>query len=132
MAIRHPGPDFAPTVDIHRKPGYDPAELFVDPRLRFPKLRVAKTLAKKMLGFRYLMDVIGTDSSIVKGTHGRVYGDDDAGPVFLCSDRLLARDRVKATGREGDVPSVAGAVGRPAYGSGVDRVGAREDSPWTA
>ena len=96
MAIRHPGPDFAPTVDIHRKPGYDPAELFVDPRLRFPKLRVAKTLAKKMLGFRYLMDVIGTDSSIVKGTHGRVYGDDDAGPVFLCSDRLLARDRVKA------------------------------------
>jgi predicted AlkP superfamily pyrophosphatase or phosphodiesterase len=89
-------PDFAPTVDIHRKPGYDPAELFVDPGLRFPKLRVAKTLAKKMLGFRYLMDVIGTDSSIVKGTHGRMYGDDDAGPVFLCSDRRLARDRVKA------------------------------------
>ncbi len=57
---------------------------------------MAKTLAKKMLGFRYLMDVIGTDSSIVKGTHGRVYGDDDAGPVFLCSDRSLARDRVKA------------------------------------
>ncbi|MBL8752091.1 MAG: alkaline phosphatase family protein, partial [Planctomycetes bacterium] len=26
-------PDFAPTVDIHRKPGYDPAELFVDPKI---------------------------------------------------------------------------------------------------
>jgi predicted AlkP superfamily pyrophosphatase or phosphodiesterase len=90
-------PDFAPTVDIHRKPGYDPTELFVDPKLRFPRLRVAKNLAKKLLGFRYLMDVIGTDPSIVGGTHGRLYGDDAAGPVFLCSDRRLARDRVAAT-----------------------------------
>lgn len=89
-------PDFAPTVDIHRKPGYDPAELFVDPKLRLPKLRVAKTLAKKLLGFRYLMDVIPTDPSLVRGTHGRIYADDDQGPVFLCSDRRLARDRVAA------------------------------------
>ncbi len=90
-------PDFAPTVDIHRKPGYDPAELFVDPAIRFPRLRVAKTLAKKMLGFRYLMDVIPTDPSQVRGSHGRLYEDDDAGPIFLCSDRSLARDRVAAT-----------------------------------
>jgi predicted AlkP superfamily pyrophosphatase or phosphodiesterase len=91
-------PDFAPTVDIHRKPGYDPAELFVDPKLAFPKLRVAKNLAKKLLGFRYLMDVIPTDgSSLVRGTHGRLYGDDAAGPVFLCSDRRIARERVAAT-----------------------------------
>ena len=90
-------PDFAPTVDIHRKPGYDPAELFVDPKIAFPRLRVAKNLAKKLLGFRYLMDVIPTDPSMVRGTHGRLYGDDDAGPVFLCSDRRLARDRVAAT-----------------------------------
>ncbi|MBL8752390.1 MAG: alkaline phosphatase family protein, partial [Planctomycetes bacterium] len=90
-------PDFAPTVDIHRKPGYDPAELFVDPKIAFPKLRVAKTLAKKMLGFRYLMDVIPTDCSMVRGTHGRIYTDDALGPVFLCSDRRLARDRVAAT-----------------------------------
>jgi predicted AlkP superfamily pyrophosphatase or phosphodiesterase len=90
-------PDFAPTVDIHRKPGYDPAELFVDPAIRFPKLKVARTLAKKLLGFRYLMDVIPTDPSMVRGTHGRIYSDDDAGPVFLCSDRRLARDRVRAT-----------------------------------
>src|SRR5439155_8287330 len=26
-------PDFARTVDIHRKPGYDPVELFTDPAL---------------------------------------------------------------------------------------------------
>jgi predicted AlkP superfamily pyrophosphatase or phosphodiesterase len=90
-------PDFAPTVDIHRKPGYDPAELFVDPKIAFPKLRVAKNLAKKLLGFRYLMDVIPTDSSMVRGSHGRLYDDDAAGPVFLCSDRALARDRVAAT-----------------------------------
>ncbi|MBL8737537.1 MAG: alkaline phosphatase family protein, partial [Planctomycetes bacterium] len=61
------------------------------------KLRVAKNLAKKLLGFRYLMDVIPTDPSLVRGTHGRLYGDDDKGPVFLCSDRRLARDRVAAT-----------------------------------
>jgi len=90
-------PDFAPTVDIHKKPGYDPAELFVDPKITFPKLKVIKTLAKKKLGFRYLMDVIPTDPSMVRGTHGRLYDDDAAGPVFLCSDRSLARDRVKAT-----------------------------------
>jgi predicted AlkP superfamily pyrophosphatase or phosphodiesterase len=90
-------PDFAPTVDIHRKPGYDPAELFVDPKIRFPKLKVARVLAKKLLGFRYLMDVIPTDPSQVMGSHGRIYDDDDAGPVFLCSDRLLQRDRVAAT-----------------------------------
>ncbi|MBL8729548.1 MAG: alkaline phosphatase family protein [Planctomycetes bacterium] len=90
-------PDFAPTVDIHRKPGYDPAELFVDPKIRFPKWKVAKTLARKLLGFRYLMDVIPTDPSMVRGTHGRLYEDDAAGPVFLCSDRTLARDRVAAT-----------------------------------
>src|SRR5690242_21199285 len=27
-------PDYARTVDIHRKPGYDPVELFVDPQLK--------------------------------------------------------------------------------------------------
>lgn len=90
-------PDFATCVDIHRKPGYDPTELFVDPKIRFPKLRVAKNLAKKILGFRYLMDVIGTDPSLVQGSHGRIYDDDDAGPVFLCSDKSVARDRVAAT-----------------------------------
>jgi predicted AlkP superfamily pyrophosphatase or phosphodiesterase len=90
-------PDFATTVDIHRKPGYDPTELFVDPKIRFPKLKVAKNLARKLLGFRYLMDVIGTDPSIVRGSHGRLFEDPDAGPVFLCSSRSAAADRVAAT-----------------------------------
>lgn len=58
-------PDFAPTVDIHRKPGYDPVELFCT-----SKLRVAWRLAQKKLGFRYRMDVIPLDASLVGGSHG--------------------------------------------------------------
>lgn len=63
-------PDYARSVDIHRKPGYDPAELFVDPRIKFPKLKIALKLLRKILGFRILMDVIPLDASLVKGSHG--------------------------------------------------------------
>lgn len=89
-------PDFATTVDIHRKPGYDPAELFVDPYIPFPKLKVAHVLARKWWGFRYLMNVISTDPSMVKGTHGRLYDDPDAGPVFLSSTPDAGADEVAA------------------------------------
>lgn len=64
-------PDFARCIDIHRKPGYDPVELFVDPAIKFPKLKIAKFLLKKKLGLRGLMDVIPLDASLVKGSHGR-------------------------------------------------------------
>jgi predicted AlkP superfamily pyrophosphatase or phosphodiesterase len=64
-------PDFARTVDIHRKPGYDPVELFLDQRLRLPKLRIAWRLLQKRLGLRMLMDVIPLDATLVKGSHGR-------------------------------------------------------------
>jgi predicted AlkP superfamily pyrophosphatase or phosphodiesterase len=90
-------PDFARTVDIHRKPGYDPVELFVDPALAFPQLRIALTLARKMLGFRSLMNVIGTDSSIVRGSHGRLPGRAADGPVFLCTDGSARRDSLALT-----------------------------------
>lgn len=63
-------PDYARTVDIHRKPGYDPCELFFDPKLRAPKLRAAQRLLAKKLGFRTLFDVISLDASIVRGSHG--------------------------------------------------------------
>jgi predicted AlkP superfamily pyrophosphatase or phosphodiesterase len=79
-------PDFARTVDIHRKPGYDPCELFVDPTLRAPKLRVARRLAQKKLGFRYLMDVIPLDASLVRGSHGLLPAHPDDGPVWLTSE----------------------------------------------
>jgi len=78
-------PDFARTVDIHRKPGYDPCELFLDPALRFPKLRIALRLAQKALGMRTLMDVIPLDATLVRGSHGRLPDDPRDGPVFLAS-----------------------------------------------
>ena len=90
-------PDFARTVDIHRKPGYDPAELLIDPRIALPKLKIAATLLKKLMGFRYYMNVIGLDTRVVKGTHGRLPARDEDGPVFLCSDRGPARDRLAMT-----------------------------------
>lgn len=93
-------PDYARTVDIHRKPGYDPAELFVNPQLRFPKLRVARRLAKKLCGFRYYMDVIGLDASIVKGSHGRLPDPnamDSQAPVFICSSTAVQQDSFNAT-----------------------------------
>ena len=83
-------PDYARTVNIHAKPGYDPCELFLDPGLFSPKLKIAGALLKKVLGLRYLMEVIPLDAQIVKGSHGRVTDDDDEGPVFMTSEpRLL-------------------------------------------
>ncbi len=76
-------PDYARTVDIHRKPGYDPVELFIDPTIRLPKLKIASLLAKKMLGFRTLLDVVSLDDTLVKGSHGRITDDPDEGPVFI-------------------------------------------------
>ena len=90
-------PDFARTVDIHRKPGYDPVELFLDPTLTLPKLRIAWTLARKKLGFRTLMKVIGTDASLVRGSHGRLPGQVEDGPVFLCSDARGRRESLAMT-----------------------------------
>lgn len=91
-------PDYARTVDIHRKPGYDPAELFVDPKIAVPQLTVAATLAKKALGFRYLMNVIPLDASLVKGSHGRVTESLDDGPFVISSERDRVRnDAVEST-----------------------------------
>ena len=76
-------PDFARCVDIHRKYGYDPVELFVDPSLTLPKLRIAAKLARKALGFRILMNVISLDPSLVKGSHGACPADRRDWPVLI-------------------------------------------------
>lgn len=89
-------PDFARTVDIHRKPGYDPVELFLDPVLRFPKLRIARRLAQKALGMRMLMDVIALDASLVRGTHGRPAAQPEVGPLVIGSRREFAAGRLDA------------------------------------
>jgi predicted AlkP superfamily pyrophosphatase or phosphodiesterase len=76
-------PDFARTVDIHRKPGYDPVELFLDPKTPLIKLKIALRLAQKRLGFRMLMDVIPLDAALVRGSHGRRPADGREWPVLI-------------------------------------------------
>jgi hypothetical protein len=76
-------PDYARTVDIHRKPGYDPCELLFDPRLRVPKLRVVRRLLAKKLGFRTLFDVIATDPQLVRGSHGLPMADPVDKPLLI-------------------------------------------------
>jgi predicted AlkP superfamily pyrophosphatase or phosphodiesterase len=91
-------PDYARTVDIHRKPGYDPVELFLDPAQPLVKARIAWKLAQKKLGMRYLMDVISLDATLVKGSHGRPTDDADAGPLFITSaPDMLGPGAVEAT-----------------------------------
>jgi len=76
-------PDYARTIDIHRKPGYDPCELFIDPALKLPKLEIAKFLVKKKLGLRGLLEVIPLDATLVKGSHGRDRTAANERPVLL-------------------------------------------------
>ena len=71
-------PDFARTVDIHRKSGYDPCELFMTSRIR-----AMARLAQKKLGLRYKMDVIPMDAAMVKGSHGVYPADDRNGPLII-------------------------------------------------
>ena len=92
-------PDFARTVDIHRKPGYDPVELFLDPAIRFPALAIGSRLARRKVGMRTLMDVISLkDTQLVKGSHGRPTEDPNEGPLVISSrPDLLPEGAVAAT-----------------------------------
>ena len=111
-------PDFARCVDIHRKPGYDPVELFLDPKIKRPKLKLGWKLAVKTLRFRTLFDVIPLDATLVKGSHGRIPDDTQDWPVLI-----------------GDLPNLPRSVNLAAHevfghlyehcsrGSGYERVG---------
>ena len=76
-------PDFARCVDVHRKYGYDPAELFVDPAISFPGAKAGIRLLQKKLGFRIFMDLIPLDATLVKGTHGATPADEIDWPILL-------------------------------------------------
>jgi predicted AlkP superfamily pyrophosphatase or phosphodiesterase len=90
-------PDFARTVDIHQKPGYDPAELFFDPADKYVKARAGLALAKKKLGFRSLLEIVPLDASYVKGSHGIRNEKVEDGPMLVSSrPDLLAEDTVSA------------------------------------
>ena len=86
----HRAPEFARGVDIHRKPGYDPAELFLNPADRFAKAKAGLGLLKKKAGLRYTMNVIPLDPTWVRGTHGRLPDTIDDAPLLLCSDANLS------------------------------------------
>ena len=90
-------PDFARCVDIHRKPGYDPVELFLDPAIRVPKLKILTRVLKKKLGFRVLMDLIPLDANLVRGSHGRVPEDVADWPILVGDLPSLRSNRISAT-----------------------------------
>ena len=89
-------PDYARLVDIHRKPGYDPVEMFMNPRNPFIKIRAGYKLARKLLGFRYLMDVIPLDATLVKGSHGSPLTSKEYYPIMI-SDEKIAEQDLQAT-----------------------------------
>jgi predicted AlkP superfamily pyrophosphatase or phosphodiesterase len=76
-------PDYARTVNIHAKPGYDPCELFFDPRLTWPKGRMIRRLLQKKLGFRTLFDVVPLDPGLVRGSHGLRVDQADGRPLLI-------------------------------------------------
>ncbi|HHV20946.1 MAG TPA: alkaline phosphatase family protein [Propionibacterium sp.] len=84
-------PDFARGVEIHKKPGYDPAELFLDPADKLVKPKAGLNLLKKKAGLRYAMNIVPLDPTWVKGTHGRLPGADDS-PVLISSHDLPGFD----------------------------------------
>ncbi|MBU2869432.1 nucleotide pyrophosphatase/phosphodiesterase family protein [Colwellia sp. E2M01] len=86
-------PEFARTVDIHRKIGYDPVEMFIDPDIQFPLLKVASKVLRKKLGFRYLMDVIPLDADLIKGSHGRITDDKNLGAILIASEKSLLKNK---------------------------------------
>jgi predicted AlkP superfamily pyrophosphatase or phosphodiesterase len=91
-------PDFARTVDIHRKPGYDPVELFLDPKMRFPRGKIAWTLLRRKLGQRALMELTPLDATLVRGSHGRPPADSKHGPLLISSQsELLEESQLQPT-----------------------------------
>lgn len=90
-------PDFARTVDIHRKPGYDPLEMFIDPAIRWPKLKIARRLLQKKLGFRYYMDLIPLDTRMVRGSHGRLPDNPQSSPLLITNCDLALPEQLPVT-----------------------------------
>jgi predicted AlkP superfamily pyrophosphatase or phosphodiesterase len=91
-------PDFARCVDIHRKPGYDPVELFLDPKIPLVMLKILWKLLKKQLGFRMLMDVIPLDATLVKGSHGWRPTSNADWPILIAEQSsMLVKSQIDST-----------------------------------
>lgn len=91
-------PDYARTVDIHRKPGYDPVELFINPEFASPKFAIISRLIRRKIGFRTLLDVISLkETALVKGSHGRPTDNPCHGPILISSRAELLPEEVSTT-----------------------------------
>ncbi len=84
-------PDYARCVDIHKKPGYDPVEMFMS-----SKARAAYKLLQKRAGFRYVMDVVPLDATLIKGSHGSINVPEAFYPVLITNQAQPAA-KLKAT-----------------------------------
>lgn len=80
-------PDYARCVDIHKKPGYDPVEMFMT-----SKARAGYKLLRKKAGFRYVMDVVPLDATLIKGSHGAVDTEKAYHPVIITDEDLNDSD----------------------------------------
>lgn len=81
-------PDFAFTIDIHRKCGYDPAELFFDEKLSCPRFSAGLKLLQKKCGLRTKFDLITRDQSRIKGSHGLLPANVNDGAIIIGSHEL--------------------------------------------
>jgi predicted AlkP superfamily pyrophosphatase or phosphodiesterase len=91
-------PDYARMVDIHKKPGYDPVEMFTDPEDKFVITKLILKLLKKKLGFRTVMNIIPLKANLVKGSHGRIPEDESDYPVFITNNKgSLKQELFKST-----------------------------------
>ncbi|MFD6041610.1 alkaline phosphatase family protein [Streptomyces koyangensis] len=116
-------PDFAQLVEIHRKPGYDPVELFMDSNDPYVKLRAGAAVARKKLGMRYRMAVVPLDASPIRGSHGRLPADEADGPLLLSSRPGATEGPVAATDVKALLLRLAGLTTTPA----PDTAPTRED-----
>jgi predicted AlkP superfamily pyrophosphatase or phosphodiesterase len=85
-------PDYARVVDIHKKPGYDPVEMFMT-----SKARAGYKLLRKKAGFRYVMDVIPLDATLIKGSHGNIKTPVQYHAVLITDSKESDENRIKAT-----------------------------------
>ncbi|MGW1180061.1 alkaline phosphatase family protein [Streptomyces drozdowiczii] len=106
-------PDFAQLVEIHRKPGYDPVELFMDPEDPYVRVKAATAIARKKLGMRYRLAVVPLDPSPIRGSHGRLPPSDEEGPLILCSTPHAFTGPVRATEVKSLLLTLAGLPGDP-------------------
>lgn len=90
-------PDFARMVDIHKKPGYDPVELFTDPKKKMMMGRILWKLLCKKLGFRTLLNVIPLDATLVKGSHGAINIEEKYYPVVIHPQKTKTNEKLNPT-----------------------------------